>query len=276
MRARRVVGLATVGFVLVGLPGVFAETSGRADPRPDNDVARLLDAMPVSVEVLDDAGYVVWQERDGTSRRMELSAVDAPNAAEQDPLAPYRERVRRPDDRQPSPEASSENDAVPGPSAGQTVPSEPRTADEQREDLAAQGLANGHLPRDALDDAAETCVLIAPAARAWEALVAKALEQGVELGWSGCYRSYEGQVQARARWCNLGACGKAARPGTSMHGLGIAVDVSVTDRALEYSDPEYRWLMEHGPDHGWHAPEWAHASGSNPEPWHWEYYGPLD
>lgn len=64
-----------------------------------------------------------------------------------------------------------------------------------------------------------------PAAAGWNSM---ALAAGERLPTSGCdsaFRPYHRQVYWRNYWCGLGSCGNAAVPGTSNHGLAIAVDV---------------------------------------------------
>ena len=59
-------------------------------------------------------------------------------------------------------------------------------------------------------------------------------------------------------------------PGTSNHGLGVAVDIGT---AGAYGTATYVWLTANGPAFGWHNPDWALPGGSKHEPWHWEYIG---
>lgn len=81
------------------------------------------------------------------------------------------------------------------------------------------------------------------------------------------YRSYEQQVAMRQYYGSL-----AARPGTSNHGWGTAVDTWEW-AAYAFGSERYEWLVTHGPAHGWVAPGWARQDGSNPEYWHFEYTG---
>ncbi|MFC7330644.1 D-alanyl-D-alanine carboxypeptidase family protein [Marinactinospora rubrisoli] len=60
--------------------------------------------------------------------------------------------------------------------------------------------------------------------------------------------------------------GMAARPGTSRHGLGVAVDLC--GGVNRYGSPEYTWMMANAPAYGWHNPPWARGGF---EPWHWEF-----
>jgi GH25 family lysozyme M1 (1,4-beta-N-acetylmuramidase) len=62
-----------------------------------------------------------------------------------------------------------------------------------------------------------------------------ALRQRSPLAINGCdsaYRPIERQVYWRNYWCGQGACGNAALPGTSNHGIGRAVDVPQSVRGL--------------------------------------------
>ncbi len=51
-------------------------------------------------------------------------------------------------------------------------------------------------------------------------------------GTASDYRTYEDQVRLRQEWCNKGACGNAATPGTSNHGTGNAADVPASVRGV--------------------------------------------
>ena len=88
---------------------------------------------------------------------------------------------------------------------------------------------------------------------------------GQDLCLTDAYRSYGQQVAVRSAKPGL-----AARPGTSQHGWGLAVDLcdaeasTGTDRAV--------WMVENAPAFGWDNPDWARPGGSGPlEPWHWEF-----
>ena len=87
---------------------------------------------------------------------------------------------------------------------------------------------------------------------------------GEALVISDSYRSYAAQVRVRAQKPGL-----AARPGTSEHGWGLAVDLA---GGVQEADRHYAWLRQHAPALGWDNPDWARRGGSGPyEPWHWEY-----
>ncbi|CAB4887742.1 unannotated protein [freshwater metagenome] len=137
--------------------------------------------------------------------------------------------------------------------------------------ITRSGLRNGYLPPEALGRSHTGCTLSLDAAAAYEAMSLAAEADGLVLEHSGCYRTYEGQVQTRARWCLIGSCRFGAVPGTSMHGWGLAVDLKIGNRALEYTDTVFVWLTANSGRFGFLHPRWAEPSGSSPEPWHWEY-----
>lgn len=104
--------------------------------------------------------------------------------------------------------------------------------------------------------------LRADAADAWLALMEKARSEGVQIRITDSYRSYEAQVDVYRRKPNL-----AAKPGTSNHGWGLALDLDVGG----FSGRVYKWLAKNGPDFGWVNPDWAHDGKGKEEPWHWEF-----
>lgn len=59
----------------------------------------------------------------------------------------------------------------------------------------------------------------------------------------------------------------AAKPGTSNHGTGIAVDLG--GAFMNSNSPQHRWLQANGPRFGWY---WVGRTFSQVEPWHWEYH----
>ena len=63
--------------------------------------------------------------------------------------------------------------------------------------------------------------------------------------------------------------GLAARPGTSNHGWGVAVDLC--GGVETFGTDEYVWMLQNAERFGWESPDWARSGGSRPEPWHWEY-----
>lgn len=76
------------------------------------------------------------------------------------------------------------------------------------------------------------------------------------------YRPYHEQVRLFQEMLP----GMAARPGTSAHGLGIAVDLCGGVNRL--GTAEHQWMLDNGPSYGWDNPDWARGGF---EPWHWEF-----
>ncbi|WP_066582699.1 M15 family metallopeptidase [Cellulomonas timonensis] len=89
---------------------------------------------------------------------------------------------------------------------------------------------------------------------------------GESIAMDLTYRSYEDQVAMKAAFGAL-----AARPGTSSHGLGTALDVQEWPDVYGFGTARYTWLVENGPAHGWHAPPRVREDGPYPEYWHFEY-----
>jgi len=131
--------------------------------------------------------------------------------------------------------------------------------------------ANGHIPRSMLAGIPGTNDgLVRLAAFSYRAMHERSLAtRGVslhlidaELGRA--YRSFARQVLARKFWCGKGACDNAAVPGTSNHGLGLAVDLMTMAQrssidavgrrfgwAKEWSDAPHEWWHLRWRDTGW-------------------------
>lgn len=88
---------------------------------------------------------------------------------------------------------------------------------------------------------------------------------GEPIKLTDSYRTYAQQVSLKRRKPSL-----AARPGTSEHGWGLAVDLG---GGVSKGGERYKWMRENAPRFGWDNPQWARRGGSGPyEPWHWEYF----
>lgn len=128
---------------------------------------------------------------------------------------------------------------------------------------------NGMIPPSALCPLWGTAGhrLRADAAYAFDRLSrAYAQQFGEPICVTDSYRDYAAQVDLYARKPEL-----AAVPGTSNHGWGAATDLC---GGIESFDAEtHRWMTANAPAYGWFHPSWAQASGSRPEPWHWEFAG---
>ena len=89
---------------------------------------------------------------------------------------------------------------------------------------------------------------------------------GTDLPVGDTYRSYGAQVAAKQQKGRM-----VARPGTSNHGEGIAIDFS--GGISSFRSAEHKWMRANAAAFGWNLPGWAQQGGSKPEPWHWEYTG---
>jgi hypothetical protein len=116
---------------------------------------------------------------------------------------------------------------------------------------------NGKIPSSALTPVAGG-QFRSDAASAWKAMARSARKDGVNISLTDSYRSYAGQVDVYNRKPGL-----AARPGTSVHGWGLAADVGAGRE----------WIQKNGSKFGWIWPDWARPGGSKPEPWHFEFEG---
>lgn len=128
------------------------------------------------------------------------------------------------------------------------------------------GAANGRLDTDHMCELWGTGHLLRADAAVALARLAFAYRShfGESLVITDSYRSYGSQVRLANRKPGL-----AARPGTSEHGWGLAVDFG---GGVEVADEHYQWLLENAPAYGWDNPAWARKGASNRyEPWHFEY-----
>lgn len=85
-------------------------------------------------------------------------------------------------------------------------------------------------------------------------------------GWS-CYRTRADQLRMRQLGLTTVPVGK------SIHGEALAVDYA---NLGSFGSKRHGWMVANAPRYGWYQPSWATASGSLPEPWHWEYAYWLD
>lgn len=132
--------------------------------------------------------------------------------------------------------------------------------------------SNGAIPLSVLCPVAGGGYLAPIAAAAWNALAAHIYEaRGVKIAPNGpdsTYRTLARQQYWRDYWCSRGLCGNAAIPGTSNHGLGLAVDTDDSALVNAYGAP-YGWqkAWSDAPAESWHiryTP--GHYSGPDPGP----------
>ena len=154
-------------------------------------------------------------------------------------------------------------DTRPGPDAGpQDSPPGPDTRVCTAGDVSAY--ANGRIPD------ARLCPLPQPGERlradAAEAFIGLDTAYRERFGRAMCvadsYRPYHEQVSLFEQMLP----GMAAEPGTSAHGMGLAVDLCGGVNVL--GSAEHEWMLARAPEFGWDNPPWARDGF---EPWHWEY-----
>jgi GH25 family lysozyme M1 (1,4-beta-N-acetylmuramidase) len=138
-------------------------------------------------------------------------------------------------------------------------------------------VSNGRLPRSELARIYHPSVevyLRKDAAAAWNTMrmISKRYLR-VDIypgGPDSAYRTFERQQYWRDYWCNRGACGNAAVPGTSNHGLGLAVDLpSITMRtaAIDLIGKRWGWAKEWSDaQHEWWHLAWRQGIWSGPDP----------
>jgi hypothetical protein len=116
---------------------------------------------------------------------------------------------------------------------------------------------NGRIPANALAPVRGGSFR-SDAAAGWKQMVRAARKQGVNISLTDSYRDYPSQVAVYGAKPGL-----AAKPGTSVHGWGLAADVG----------EGREWIQKNGERFGWVWPDWARPGGSKPEPWHFEFEG---
>jgi hypothetical protein len=100
-------------------------------------------------------------------------------------------------------------------------------------------------------------------------LVAAAKRDGINLGITDSYRTFNEQVILKQRKPGL-----AATPGRSNHGWGLAFDFKGINGTSKQD--AYTWLKNNAPKYGWanfvggYGPDTRGAGGTQLEPWHWQ------
>lgn len=143
-------------------------------------------------------------------------------------------------------------------------------AELARKVAVAKDAGNGDIPTDVLCGVGfdEGVLLRCDAAAALEELnAAYRADFGRNLDVVSSYRSYSQQVAVKRTRGGL-----AAAPGTSNHGLGVAVDFGGFGGLGNFSTANYRWMRANAERFGWYHPRIMQPGGGGPqEPWHWEF-----
>lgn len=111
-------------------------------------------------------------------------------------------------------------------------------------------------------------------------VMARAAKQdGITLDVSSTYRSYETQERTFNYWVSVDGLYEAeresARPGTSQHQLGVAIDFGNIDDSFAQT-AECKWLTENCEKYGWSLsfPQgYEDITGYRWECWHFRYIG---
>lgn len=129
---------------------------------------------------------------------------------------------------------------------------------------------NGEIPREVLCSPAfaRQALLRCDAAAALDQLnAAYSADVGRSLVVVSTYRDLQEQVAIKATRGWL-----AAAPGTSNHGLGIAVDFADFGDVSQFDTAAYQWMTLNAGRFGFVHPAGMSPGGAGPqEPWHWEY-----
>jgi D-alanyl-D-alanine carboxypeptidase len=117
---------------------------------------------------------------------------------------------------------------------------------------------NGRIPAQALTSiGVGDYRLSRDAATAFVRMRSDAAAAGVNIGVEDSYRSFDEQVDLAHRKGLYSQGGLAATPGTSNHGWGLAVDISVDARGRA-------WMTDNASRYGF-------VEDTPREPWHWGY-----
>ena len=153
-----------------------------------------------------------------------------------------------------------------------------------------EGIQNGRLSPELLEQVGDRGFLHPNTARCWRALCAEGATKGYSLTYTfgGCYRSYEQQralfisryqvtpIEGRpwkmwegVRWYQRPNTAMAAVPGTSNHGLGLAVDAALDNDLSDGVGPGDATSI--GPALPWFreaALRYGFSFEAQSEPWH--------
>jgi len=109
------------------------------------------------------------------------------------------------------------------------------------------------------------------AAKAFNRMVEAAAQDGITLLAGSAFRSVLQQAELYRQYVfRAMAPPIVAKPGTSNHGNGTAVDVAdAPGHSLTYSSAGFRWLTANAGAYGF---SWDEGRKVN-EPWHWRFVG---
>lgn len=147
-------------------------------------------------------------------------------------------------------------------------------------ELLANGITNGNLPADLLVNIGGGYKLHPKAAATYNKWKIDIIAAGLSPMLVSGYRSLESQKATASKFKNQP--GRAAAPGTSAHGFGIAVDLSMNVPSASTSPANnlnkrrterYKTIASLGVKHGWYNPWRLSDNRGSDESWHFEYWG---
>lgn len=110
-------------------------------------------------------------------------------------------------------------------------------------------------------------------------MAAAAKKDGITLDVSSTYRSYEYQKNLFNYWVSVDGLEEAeresARPGTSQHQLGVAIDFGSIDDSFAETKMG-AWMYSHAAEYGWSLSfpkNYEDVTGYRWESWHFRYLG---
>lgn len=131
--------------------------------------------------------------------------------------------------------------------------------------------SNGRIPDSAMTSIGGGNFLRADAAEHFRDFAAAFYNAfGEELLVSEGYRDYATQVSLKNYWTSLGQSYKAAAPGGSIHGWGLAIDIYSWVYGGSTGTVQHKWLRESAPSFGF---DWYTTGAPIDEPWHFDYVG---
>ena len=145
-------------------------------------------------------------------------------------------------------------------------------------DYEPKGLV--HLEKNNLYEINKNNLSLRPEAyKALGEMAAAARKDGVVLTVSSTYRSYEYQDNLFKYWVSVDGLEEAeresARPGTSQHQLGMALDFAPVDDAFDKT-PGGKWVYANAAKYGWSLSfpqNYEDVTGYRWECWHFRYIG---
>ncbi|MDA0563686.1 M15 family metallopeptidase [Streptomonospora sp. S1-112] len=139
----------------------------------------------------------------------------------------------------------------------------------------AEEYENGRIPTEALCELTEEGQFLrADAAVAFLAMNERYREEFDEdICITDAYRSFADQERLYDAYVS-GEGNLAARPGTSNHGEGLAVDLC--GGVQNFGTPQHEWMRANANDFNWFHPVWAQEGKSTSEAWHWEFTNAIE